>query len=675
MKQSNRVLLFVVFAASGTLAHAQSAYKISKDLHEVSNLKDFKGSIPFKQAHLDALRRNLFFTCPSKDEAPYWVYGRNDYQSFPSIVTTDNILEIYHVFFESSLRGLEEQSLYGEDRSLTKAMLAQANRRYSQVKSTPLARAALKNVAYFGVADRLLGLNDEIVPAAKAMVTREISLIKGAKGKSTGAIFPYDLDYSQFIVRGHYTKTAKLGRYFQGMMWYGLAPFAVATNAGGRTVPATEQIQQSLLIVRDLAESGAQKRWQKIYDVTSIFAGKSNNLTPQSWAWIAKQTFGAKAPVTAYAEKGAIQRFAVALANLPAAPIALRFASGANADSVQFRFMGQRAIPDSVILQRLCAPEERPFPSPLDVFAVLGNARAKAILDANPKQYNAKGWTEYLPERAKLTAEFGKLPASQWSENLYWSWMDSLRKLPTPASPRYPAFMKSAAWEDKTLYSSLASWAELRHDTILYGLQTGAEMGDDPPPVLKGYVEPNLGFYARMSALVDQTRTAAKAAGLSDERIIEQFDAFADLLSFCRTVSEKELAGKALTHDEYMRIRLIEGDLESAHNLIQKAVGGFDTMSADDLDTALVADVHTAYGKALTVGVGRADHLYAIVPIEGKLVLTRGSTLSYYEFTVPASQRMTDQQWKKQLNAGKAPARPAWVKSFYVPIPLKGKDD
>lgn len=672
MKKPNRVLPFVIFAASGTLASAQT---LSKDLHEVVNLKEFKTALPFKKAHLDALRKNSFFTCPSDDKALYWVYGRNDYQSLPSIITTDNVLQIYHIFFDSTLRGVEEKSLYTQSRALTKAMLAQANKRYEELKSTTLAGPALKNVAFFGVADRLLDMEDEISPAAKDMVTRELALIKDAKGRSVGAIFPYDLDYSQFIVRGHYTKSATLKRYFEAMMWFGLSPFSVKVRTNGKETIATTQIQQSLLMVRDLADSGAMPRWQRIYQTTALFAGKSNNPTPSTWAAIAKPIFGAQPPVAAYADRSLIEKFAKAAENAKPAAIALKVSEGTTPDPVQFRFMGQRAIPDSVIMQRLCDPERRPFPSPLDVFAVLGNRRAISIIDSNPDKFNSKSWGDYYQERANLAGEFGQLANAQWSENLYWSWFDSLRKLQTPTGGKYPAFMKSEAWADKSLYSSLASWAELRHDTILYGLQTGAEMGDDPPPVIKGYVEPNVPFYARMEALLDQTKAGMKNIGYADEQVLDEIDDFREDVTFCRKVSEKELAGQKLTRDEYMRIRLFEGDLESAHNNIQKTVNGFDTLTQDDLDIALVADVHTAFGQALSVGVGRADHLYAVVPIEGKLYLTRGTALSYYEFKVPASERMTDQQWKKQLNAGKAPARPFWIKSFYVPVPLKGKDD
>jgi hypothetical protein len=40
---------------------------------------------------------------------------------------------------------------------------------------------------------------------------------------------------------------------------------------------------------------------------------------------------------------------------------------------------------------------------------------------------------------------------------------------------------------------------------------------------------------------------------------------------------------------------------------------------------------------------------------------------SYYEFSVPAADRMTDQQWQAQLQAGTNPAQPDWTKMFVAP--------
>ena len=52
--------------------------------------------------------------------------------------------------------------------------------------------------------------------------------------------------------------------------------------------------------------------------------------------------------------------------------------------------------------------------------------------------------------------------------------------------------------------TSLASWAQLRHDTILYVKQsyTMDGKGDPPlPPRIVGLVEPLPGFYGRLRAL------------------------------------------------------------------------------------------------------------------------------------------------------------------------------
>ena len=55
----------------------------------------------------------------------------------------------------------------------------------------------------------------------------------------------------------------------------------------------------------------------------------------------------------------------------------------------------------------------------------------------------------------------------------------------TRSAKGYPSFMRNEAWTDKSLNTSLGSWAELRHDTILYAKQSGIECGgdgDEPPP-------------------------------------------------------------------------------------------------------------------------------------------------------------------------------------------------
>jgi hypothetical protein len=89
------------------------------------------------------------------------------------------------------------------------------------------------------------------------------------------------------------------------------------------------------------------------------------------------------------------------------------------------------------------------------------------------------------------------------------------------------------------------------------------------------------------------------------------------------------------------------------------------TSDADD-DMAVIADVHTDPndGLVLEEAVGRPMVIYVAVPIDGQVVLTRGGIFSYYEFTWPMDDRLTDEAWQEMLTEGAAPPLPDWTSSF-----------
>lgn len=120
-----------------------------------------------------------------------------------------------------------------------------------------------------------------------------------------------------------------------------------------------------------------------------------------------------------------------------------------------------------------------------------------------------------------------------------------------------------------------------------------------------------------------------------------------------------------------MRIRKIEGEIEEITTDLLMQGLNYNTLTQDDRDMALVADIHSADPLAFTVACGHADDLIAIVPIEGKLYLARGPVFSYYEFTVPMSERLTDEKWKAMLRDGKAPDRPFWTSDYRSAKPAR----
>jgi hypothetical protein len=668
------LLLIALLNTGAAFAQTSDArvkpYTVSASLREVVNLRAFNRVFPLSIQQRQQLGRNLFVVSPTNAKQLFHIYEENDYRDLPSFVTADAVLHLYHIFYDFTLRTVEEETLTPVLQKLTKGMLAEAIATWKETTEPQLKQAALKNVVYFSVASRLLGIQTPALPEAGDMLARELQLIDEHAGFKIGAIFPYTIDYSQFIPRGHYTRSEALQKYFRTMMWYGLVPFALSTNEGR----SDETIRQSLLLVRSLYRAKLEADWETIYEPTSFFVGSADDVTPAEWRALMGRVFGESLSLASFTDSMKFEAFFVAAQKLRSPKIQFRTRVQPNQPNfpdpaVQLRLMGQRYIPDSEVMQRLSFPVERVFPSGLDVMAVLGSARSLEILDANAHIYNPKNWAGYRPERAKLMEEFAALKPQMWTSNLYWSWLNALRALLEPVPAGYPSFMLNSAWADKSLHTALGSWTELRHDTILYGKQSGAEQGDGSEPAsYKGYVEPNVLFWDRLLNLTRQSREGLTARNLLPDELKDKFEQFEGLLATLKRISEKELRAEPLTEDEYEEIRHIGGTLE--YMTLSVMTGRPDTwemVNETDKDMATIADVHTGGNQVLEEAVGHAYEILAIVPVEGKLVLTRGAALSYYEFEHPAMDRLTDEKWQARINVGKTPPPPVWTKTFLLP--------
>jgi hypothetical protein len=142
------------------VAHAQTAqvkpYKVSASLREVSNLKAFSKAIPMQAAQRQMLARNLFVATPTSAQQLFHIYENNDYLNVPSFITSDGVLQLYHIFFDFTLRKVESESLFPVLKTLTGGMVKQSVATWRAAPDADLKAAALKNIAYFGTASRLL---------------------------------------------------------------------------------------------------------------------------------------------------------------------------------------------------------------------------------------------------------------------------------------------------------------------------------------------------------------------------------------------------------------------------------------------------------------------------------------------------------------------------------------
>jgi hypothetical protein len=338
-----------------------------------------------------------------------------------------------------------------------------------------------------------------------------------------------------------------------------------------------------------------------------------------------------------------------------------------------FRFMGQRFTLDAyvfgqVLWRKVGTPNDpRGLPKGLDFFAALGSEEAYSILaDMGETHY-----ANFDTQLNKVKSEVAALGTDSWTQNLYWSWLYSFLPLIEIKGSAYPPFMQTQAWTRKSLHTALGSWTELKHDTILYAKQVMAEMGGGGNPTPPhGYVEPDPQAYARLLALTQMTYDGLQSRSLLSDLTSGNLENLISELTFLKDISERELAGEPITDDEYWHIQFWGGILEE-FTLKAADTTGRDDRDLSDQKAALVADVATgidAEGNllALEEGVGQPTFIFVVLP-DAPLRIATGAVYSYYEFTVPSSGRLTDEEWQAMVESGTNAPQPDWTQLFIAP--------
>lgn len=672
------------------------SYSLPVNLGKIENKKKFSLDNKAEQK----LTEQGFVAIPSNYDQIYSIYKNNTENARPNFVTTDSVLHTYHILYDYTLRNLEINKFIPDLKNLNKVLLQNALSQYSSVTDPNLKSAAKKNVAYFTVASKLLEPETAIPSDVKDLVDRELNLIENHSGFQDSPIFGYKEDYSQYVPRGHYTRNEDFKKYFKTMMWYGRMMFRIEPPIGimGQQTDkekGREETRQALLISLILNQAkvnqeDALKVWDRIYQPTVFFVGKADDLNIYDYLGVMKKVFGESVAINSLAEGSKIDQIIAELKALPAPKISSSFVLETEDPAKVtkgFRFMGQRFIPDSYMFQQLVFPKiqdytgggskpftaeaietlegirtVRVFPRGLDVAAVLGSPRAKEILD----EKKDSAFDKYDEQFQKLKQEFSSLPQNQWAENLYWNWLYSLLPTLTTKGSGYPIFMQQVSWLDKDINSFLGSWAELRHDTILYAKQSYTGMGDTsvgpakPKPEDRGYVEPNAEAYARLASLAKFMREGLESRNLLIDEYKSKLTRMEEVLLTLKAISEKELTNKDLEKNDYDFIKSIGGTLE---NLVTFSATETEKITSEtDTKMEIIADVHTDGNTAqvLEEGVGKPMNLLVVVKESGDLYLTSGAIFSYYEFKHPMSDRLTDERWQQMTK----PSLPNFTQSF-----------
>ncbi len=647
-------------------------YGIESDLSNVGNADDFA----IEPGTEKLLSENGFAATASGYRQIYDIYQENTENGVPSFVTTDACLHTYHILYDYVLRVVEKEYFMDDLANLLTAMISSMENEIEMATEPVVVDAALDDLAYLYVALGLLDPEAEIDDRVKAAVDEEIGLVMDlSNGYVPSPLFysedyPFVEDYSQYKPRGHYTRSEEFERYFRSMMWLGRITFSV-TLPGASEEGLRQSAIRGLLVCKVLDnarilldDSPARNAWTRIYEPTVFFVGEADDILHTQFMQVAAGVFGKSYTILSpdlFADEQKIDDFIEdVIAELPDPKITVKAGKG-------YRFMGQRFIPDSYVLDQMVEDfvHGRLMPRGLDVMAALGSQRAYDIVDTvygDPSLY-----ADYDPQLAKMRQELMELPVETWASNLYYNWLYSLTPLLTEKGEGYPLFMQNTAWADKALNTALGSWAELRHDTILYAKQSETFENSAPhaPGLVKGYVEPEPDVYARLAALADYTADGLAGQGLLDDMFSSRLADFAELMRSLKWVAVRELENSILSDGDYALICNFGVSIADLTSFPPE----FEEQYENDADDymAVIADIHTDpnFNECLEVGVGHPLTLYVIAPVNGVPTLTCGGMFSYHEFKRPLSKgRLTDEEWQELQSSPDAQDMPEWTGSF-----------
>ena len=620
-------------------------------------------------------------------------------KDLPVFVSTDAILYALHMSYDNILKDVELSVLIDSVKSMLLKMHDGIPALASTYTGNPGITQSLKDVdLYLTVPLKLFGQQvNPVYSDNSTKINEVISNIMNAGAPSKDTLFSsiaVTYDWSQFKPRGHYDDQMypQLANYFRAMMWLGrteiylLMPSSYNEKDTVKIYKALQRQSIDAMLIRELFnKTGVISTYNLIESILKYFVGDQDNVTIDNLAYLknavnlnnASDLLDSLKLVT-FQDTLKKQSFAYQLIlsqilyHDPFKPDSIIPASA-------FLLFGQRFIIDSYVFSSVVFDRTktcRLLPSSLDPMFALGNDAAAQLLQNEITKY------DYGSNLAALRYLIDSYGTEFWKGTFYNSWLNTIRALNPPASRNsLPPFMKTAAFWQEKLNTQLASWAELRHDNLLYAKQsyTGGTVCSYPYT----YIEPFPEFYNDLKLLAENAQKEFSNLNIGNNSmmpiVMNYFDNLGKISDTLQTIAEKELNGTAFSQQE----------TDFLKRVVYNTTGGSGTLpysgwyaklfyqyymgSSDGFLTnnEVVADVHTVptdcFGNPLGwvkhVGTGPVNLGVFIAPLPGNQTTAFiGPVMSYYEYTSTNFLRLTDQEW--QDSALTSALRPSWVNIY-----------
>jgi len=563
--------------------------------------------------------------------------------STPVFVSSDAMLYLWFEAHRTITRDLERQRLWPLTQRLVNRLWAshQAQLR-AAADGPPVVRAAggaqsLALAVALRLSEPQAALPADLASAAQSV----LGLIQAATQTQA---YPGE-DYTQYRPRGPYADDPTLARYFRLAKWLGRQPIPLQ---GAYASPDT--VRRAAWMVAALRrDPEALADYHRLAGARRLLAGAANGSDADELHRALTAVLGQGWTLTALADDEACRRVLAELLRPGYTPLAVTTGAVWQGDpkfpTRGFALLPEHALPDSVIIQRGFDRQPAQFRPAvgLRVAVALGIREAEPLLATEAGAQDA--------EIAALRAD-GQQLCQPDGASIHQRWLALLAALPL-RDPRAPAFMRTDAWAAKTIATALASWAQLRHNSVLYGAQPYMPMAgmspEEEPPL--GWVEPNPIFWRQYAALCGRFTTDLRALNLltpSAARLLRRFEEQATAFA---TAAESELAGRPLPDRGLF--------IQKFGTWVQDLPFDKPTVVAD---VATDSDLGVIYA-----GSGYFHPITVLFPKPNGRGMAEGAGLvsSYYEFGRPHGQRLTDREWQGLLAADHArPDPPSWTDTF-----------
>jgi hypothetical protein len=647
-----------------------------------------QAAVALTASELALLGKNGFVVSGSK-RYPTFLHGYKTIYlaDAPLYISADSILHAVHRSYDGILSDIESGTLSpGLD-----ALLVSLRKQLGSGAASALPAADADLDTYLAVALSLL--HDRVEPPVRsgnaAAVKELFDTAKAAKGPGALQLFGAgrDEDFSQFQPRGHYAGVPELEKYFRAMIWLGRVDFRFLEPESGTGKLLFRRVAVEAAMALDaLAGPDERAAWSKIDEVIGAFVGEHDSMILSELPALRKD-LGA----TALGDLASRTDAEMARAILEGGYGAQRIASALIVNggdstyplSSSFALFGQRYTLDShvfsnVVFDRVShGTVMRMMPSPLDAaFAALGNDQAATLLAPELDQY---GYAKDLDAMRILVAAH---EPSYWEGSLYTHWLSALRTLSPKealAGDGLPGVVRTEAWGRRLLTTQLGSWAELRHDTLLYAKQSYTSGAGCTFP--DAYVDPYPELFLRLAAFADKGTSVIASLGTAPAatRASAYFTRLHSISLTLSDMAKRERAGEALTDDQLAfvnrAITLQGGCVEAADGWYGDLFYNGDAAVARD---PVIADVHTQptdeagnpVGHVLHVGTADPRMMAVAVETCSGPRLYVGLASSYRERVTDDFKRLTDEDWAKETLENPGPEVP-WAADFVAPLALE----